>query len=110
MSVFWKNIVKIASASGDPPPVPFSRYNFIEFVSSVKCVSLTAKTDKMICACSAVTFSALLYLFFTSNSADCMTGGRKNILLQGAGYPTYATALRVVPTQCLGYVTKKILA
>jgi len=26
--------------------------------------------------CSAVTFSALLHLFFTSNYADFMTGGR----------------------------------
>jgi len=78
MRVFWKNTAKIAS-SVVPPPNPHVvtltyYYNFIEFVSSVKCVSLTSKKDKMTRACSAVTFSAHLHLLFTSNSADFIGG------------------------------------
>jgi len=65
MHVFRKNTVKIASSVA-PPPDPHVvtltyYYNFIEFVFSVKCVSLTSKRDKMTRACSAVTFSALLH-------------------------------------------------
>jgi len=65
----------------------------------VKCVSLTSKKDKINRACSAITFSALLRLFL-----------KEHFLPQGAGYPSYATALRVVPAQCLGYAAKKIMA
>jgi len=78
---FWKNTVKIASSvTVAPPPDPHVvtltyYYNFIKFISSVKCVILTSKKDKMTRACSAVSFSKLLHLFFTSNSADFMTGG-----------------------------------
>jgi len=46
-------------------------------------------------ACSAVTFSALLYLFFTSNSADFKTGWRKNICCPRA-QGNLATPLRFV--------------
>jgi len=60
MRVIWKNTVKIASSVA-PPPDPHVitltyYYNFIEFVSSVKCISLISKKDKMTRACSAVTF------------------------------------------------------
>jgi len=70
MRVFLKNTVKIASSVA-PPPDPHVvtltyYYNFIEFVSSVKCISLISKKDKMTRACSGVIFSALLHLFFTS--------------------------------------------
>jgi len=98
MCVFWKNTVKIASSVA-PPPDPnvvtlTYYYKFIEFVFSVKCVSLTSRKDKMTHAYSAVTFSALLHLCFTSNSADFMTGrgAQKYFWAQG----TLATPLRFV--------------
>jgi len=97
-----------------PPPDPHVvtltyYYNFIEFVSCVKCVSLTSKKDRVTRTCSAVTFSALLHLFFISNSADFMTGAQVYFLPQGSGYPSYAIALRVVPAQYLVYAAKKFL-
>jgi len=76
---FWENTVKIASSITSPPDSHVVTltyyYNFIEFVPSIKCVSLNSKKDKMTFVCYIVTFSALLHLFFTSNSADFMTGG-----------------------------------
>jgi len=96
---FLENPVKFASSVAPPPDlhvVTFTYdYNFIEFVSSVKCVSLTSKKDKMTHACSAVTLSALLHLFFTSSSCRFYDGERKNIAcprVQG----TLATPLRFV--------------
>jgi len=52
-------------------------------------------------ACSAVTFSELLHLLFTLNSVDFM-------MERGGRVPSYATALHVVPSQCLGYAAKQI--
>jgi len=43
MRIFWVKTVKIVSASGAPPLhprvlIPAYYYNFVEFVSSAKCV------------------------------------------------------------------------
>jgi len=99
MRVFWKNTAKFASSvtlPPDPHVVTLTYYyNFIEFVSSVKCVSLTSQKDKM-------TFVHVLPLLFphfcTYFSLQTHDGrGGKNISLpQGAGYPSYTTTLRVV--------------
>jgi len=38
--------------------------------------------------------SKLLHLFFTPNSIVLLIGAQKYFLPQGAGYPSYATAVR----------------
>jgi len=87
MRIFLKNTIKIASTWGveAPPPdlrvvTPTNYYYFDVFNS--KCVSLPSKDNKITPVhhtCSAFTCSALLHLFFSSNSAVFMTRGRKNI-------------------------------
>jgi len=63
-------------SSPDPRVVsPAYHYNFVQFVSSAKCVF------------SAFASSALLHLFFTSNSGAFVDGGRKNILAPGRRIP-----------------------
>jgi len=57
------------------------------------------KTRKNDCSkCSAFASFALLHLFFTSNSVIFVDGegAQKYFLPQGAGYPSYATALEEV--------------
>jgi len=79
MRIFWKNTVKITSASGDSPPNPcvpraagssapdprvvtFTYYyKCVEFISSVKCVLLTLKNEQNNSStCCAFTSSTLI--------------------------------------------------
>jgi len=104
--------VKIASSVTPPPDSHVVTltyyYNFIEFVPSIKCILLTSKKDKMTRTCSTVTFSASIFHF---KLCRLYVGGAQEYYLpQGAGYPSYASALHVVPVQCLGYAAKKFLA
>jgi len=106
MRIFWKKTVKIVSASGAPPPNPvYLRrleappsdprvvtsayyYNFIEFLSSAKCVLFRSKKNKYnYSKYSAFASFALLHLFFNSNSVSFVGGGRKNIFAPGRRVP-----------------------
>jgi len=97
MRIFGKNC-KIASASGTPPPNHrlspaagelrprpqrfFSAYyyNVIEFDFSVKIRFSSLKNGpNNYRICSTFASSAVLHLFFTSNSVDFVDGGRKNV-------------------------------
>jgi len=64
MRIFWRKAVKIAAAS---------------------CVLLSKKNKCNNCRCSAFASSALLRLFFTSNSAVFLMWVQNYFLLQGAG-------------------------
>jgi len=107
MRIFWKNTVKIVSASTSfasggwglgpqtPPTVTLTYYyNFVEFVSSTQCDSLPSKKDKMTPVhVLLLHLFALLHLFFTSNSTDFMTGGARIFFAPGHRIPySYATA------------------
>jgi len=104
MRIFWKNTVKITSASGAPSPDPrvvtvAYYYNLVEFVSSVKCVSLFSEKDKM------TTVHVLLLLlphfctYFSLQTLQILRrGAQKYFLPQGAGYPSYATVLAYLNT------------
>jgi len=90
---FLEKTVKIVSASGDPPPklrllrrlgylrvaTPIYYYNFVEFVSSAKCILFRSKKKRNYCKCSAFASCALLHLLFNSNSVSFAEGRRKNI-------------------------------
>jgi len=98
-AIFMEKSVKIASASGAlhpnprlPPAAggsaPSPRvvtpasycYNFVESVSSTKCVcNLQKKKKNNYIKCSAFASFALLHLLFTSNSVVCVDGERKNV-------------------------------
>jgi len=48
--------------------------------------------------CSAFASSALLHLYFNSNSASFIEGGAQEYFLpQGAGYPSYALHIESFP-------------
>jgi len=68
-------------------------YNFVDFVSSIKWVSLPSKKKQHNSSkCSAFASCTLLHLFFTSNSASfCWRGVQEYFFPQGAGYHSYAT-------------------
>jgi len=123
MRIFWKEL-KIASASGAlssiprllpaaalPDPRDFTPtyyYNFVEFVSSIKCVSLPSTLKKE--HITSVNVLLLLHphfctYFFTLNSVVFVDVGRKNISCSRA-QGTLATPLNIC-TQFLLYVQRK---
>jgi len=67
-----------------PPPdsrfvTPAYYYNFVEFVCIAKCTLLFKQEPSNSSICSAFASSALLHLFFNSNSVSFVEGERKNI-------------------------------
>jgi len=82
MRIFWEKTVKFVWA---PPPdfhvvTSTYYYNFVEFISSAKCILFHSKKEASnCCKCSAFASSTLLHLFFTSNSVSLVEGERKNI-------------------------------
>jgi len=83
---YCKNCLSVGGSASELRVVtPIYYYDFVEFVSSVKCVSLPEKNDSS--ACSAFSSYALLLLFFTSNSADFMTGRERIFLAPGRKVP-----------------------
>jgi len=91
---FLEKTAKIVSASGAPPlnphflrrlgsspsdsrdVIPAYYYNFVEFVSSAKCIQ---KRTKNYSKCSAFACSVLLHVSFNLNSVSFVEGGHKNI-------------------------------
>jgi len=72
--------------------IPTYYYNFVEFVSSIRYILFRSKKKPSnYNKCSAFASSALLHLFFNSNSVSFVERGRKNISSPRAGYPIYAT-------------------
>jgi len=86
---FWRKIVTIASALGDPPPNPrlppgprcFAPSPFLAQI--MRFITLKKNYSK----CSAFAFSALLHLFFTSNSVFLLTEGARIFLAPGRRVP-----------------------
>jgi len=82
-----------ASWAGVPPPDPrivtsAYYYNFVEFVSSTKCILLRLKKEtNNYSKYSAFAFFALLHLFFNSNSVSFIEGGARIFLALGRKVP-----------------------
>jgi len=84
---------RLGAPPSDPRVVtPAYYYNFVEFVSSVKCILFRSKKTSNYRKYSAFASSALLHLFFNSNSVIFVEGGRKNISCPRA-HGTLATPL-----------------
>jgi len=111
MLIFWKKNCKsrlsvggsahetpFASGGWDLPPdphvvTPAYYYNFVEIVSSAKMRFITLLKDQNNYSIrSAFASSALMHLFFTSNSVVFVDGESKNVSCPRAqGNPSYAT-------------------
>jgi len=109
MRIYWEKTVKIVSASGPPPlnpllpsaaggsasdprfVTPAYYYNIVESFSAKCILFISKKEPSNYSKCFAFASSALLHLYFNSNSQSFVEGVQEYFLPQGAGYPSYAT-------------------
>jgi len=85
--------------------LPTYYYNFVEFISSAKCLSSYKKNKLTTVKCSVFVSFALLNLFFTSKSVVFVDKRMQEYFLpRGTGYPSYATTffylLITMPSTC----------
>jgi len=82
---FLEKTIKIVSSSGDPPPdprvvTPVYYCNFVEFISSGKCILFRSKKKQVTTAnVLPLLLSHFFTYFFYSNSVSFVEEGHKNI-------------------------------
>jgi len=101
MRIFWEKNCRLASPPNPrlivslrpqtPVVTPVYYYNFVEFVSSAKCILFRSKNNQVTTIFCLSFFRIFAPIFSFKLCKFCWRGAQEYILPQGAGYPSYAT-------------------